>query len=126
MTFSPAILASRFAQFEAEAGSPARFVIAFSGGLDSTALAHALAQIHRQDSPFADVPVLAIHIDHGLHPESATWSDQCAQMAAALEIDFQSLIVNVLGSKTCGAEALVDDASDLESDEVGAKPTGST
>ena len=67
MTFNPAILAEHLAALEVEAGKPARYVIAFSGGLDSTVLAHALSQ-----NP--GVPALAIHVDHGMQSDSADWS----------------------------------------------------
>ena len=103
MTFSPAILAEHLKQIESTAGSPARYVIAFSGGLDSTVLAHALA------SNF-NVPVLAIHVDHALQTDSADWSKHCAQIAAELEIDFRSLIVDVQLESGKGPEASARDA----------------
>ena len=110
MTFSPAILASRFNQLEDIAGKPARYVIAFSGGLDSTVLAHALAELKDLEEQFADVPVVAVHIDHDLHPESATWRDQCAETAASFGIAFRSLRVNVQLESGKGPEASARDA----------------
>jgi tRNA(Ile)-lysidine synthase len=110
VTFSPAILATRFRQIEEEAGKPARYVIAFSGGLDSTVLAHALANLKHHHEHFADVPVLAIHVDHGLQTEAAGWSDQCRKMAAAFEIEFRSLAVNVQLESGKGPEASARDA----------------
>lgn len=103
MSFGPAILAEYLAELENIAGRPARYVIAFSGGLDSTVLAHALAQC-------SDVPVLAIHIDHALQTDSANWSEHCAQIAAALEIEFLSLSVNVQLESGKGPEASARDA----------------
>ena len=78
MTFSTAILASRFKKLEETAGKPERYVIAFSGGLDSTVLTHALANLKHHDEYFAGVPCLAIHIDHGLQPESVGWASASA------------------------------------------------
>ena len=83
MTFSPAVLAEYLGNLEAVAGKPARYVIAFSGGLGSTALAHALSELKQNDKLGADVPILAFHIDHGLQRESSTWSEECARSAAA-------------------------------------------
>lgn len=110
MTFSPAILASRLAQLEEVAGTPARYVVAFSGGLDSTVLAHALANLKHHDSQYTNVPILAIHVDHGLQQESAAWSDQCAEMATTLGVEFRSLRVNVQLESGKGPEASARDA----------------
>lgn len=50
-----------------------RLLVGFSGGLDSTALLHALWQ-----SPAARARGLrAIHVDHGLHDDSAGWARHC-------------------------------------------------
>ncbi len=103
MTFSPAILAEHLAALEVEAGKPARYVIAFSGGLDSTVLAHALSQN-------SGVPVLAIHVDHQMQSDSADWSEHCARTATALNIDFRSLRVNVQLESGKGPEASARDA----------------
>lgn len=106
MSFSPAILAEHLKEIESTAGRPARYVIAFSGGLDSTVLLHALAQ----NSEVPDVPILAIHVDHALQSDSADWSKHCAQIAAELEIDFRSLLVDVQLESGKGPEASARDA----------------
>ncbi len=103
MSFGAAILAEHLRELESTAGRPARYVIAFSGGLDSTVLAHALAQC-------SDAPVLAIHIDHALQTDSADWSEHCAQIATALEIEFLSLRVKVQLESGKGPEASARDA----------------
>jgi tRNA(Ile)-lysidine synthase len=61
---------------------PRRWLVAFSGGLDSTLLLHALVRAE------SAVPIVAIHIDHGLHADSAEWSAHCARVAAALGVEF--------------------------------------
>jgi len=106
VSFSPAILAEHLTAIESTAGRPARYVIAFSGGLDSTVLLHALAQ----NSDVPDVPILAIHVDHALQKDSADWSKHCAQIAAELEIEFRSLLVDVQLESGKGPEASARDA----------------
>jgi tRNA(Ile)-lysidine synthase len=109
VTFSTAILASRFKELEAVAAKPKRYVIAFSGGLDSTVLAHALANLKHHDD-YSGIPVLAVHIDHGLQAESADWAFRCRDAAAEFEIDFRSLVVNVQTESGKGPEASARDA----------------
>ena len=58
--------------------------VAFSGGLDSTVLLAALPRLERQ------IRVRALHVDHGLHPESAGWTEHCRRMAASLGVPFDS------------------------------------
>jgi tRNA(Ile)-lysidine synthase len=56
--------------------------IAYSGGLDSTALLHAAAALG------GSLPgvLRAVHVDHGLHPDSARWAEHCRQRCDALGI----------------------------------------
>ncbi len=78
----------------ADAGS---LLVAFSGGMDSSVLLHALAHL-----PQARARGLrALHVDHGLHPDSTAWSRHCAEFAAAQRVPFASVPVSVaLGSGT--------------------------
>ena len=110
MSYSPAILAEHLVELEDKAGKPARFVIAFSGGLDSTVLAQSLAELKANDQRFSGIPVIAIHIDHDLHQDSPDWSEQCAAVASGLDIGFQSLRVNVQLESGKGPEASARDA----------------
>ncbi len=91
MIFNAAILAEQLAALAEVAGSPARYVVAFSGGLDSTVLLHALAELCEQSA----VPLLAIHVDHGLQRESKGWSEHCEGFAKQLGVDFRSDVVSV-------------------------------
>lgn len=59
------------------AGRP-RVWLAFSGGVDSTVLLH-LAQA-------AQLPVTALHVNHGWHPDAAAWSRHCQHYTSALGI----------------------------------------
>ncbi len=109
MTFGPATLALRFGELERQIGKPRRFVIALSGGMDSSALAHAVAALSAQSGEYAGVPVAAIHIDHGLQSGSAEWSERCAAFAAANNMEFQSLQVSVPEGSGKGLEAAARD-----------------
>ena len=66
--------------------------LAYSGGLDSTVLLHALAQIQLGIDASE---IEAIHVEHGLHPDSALWAAHCLQFAALLGIRATHLTVQV-------------------------------
>jgi len=56
--------------------------VAFSGGLDSCVLLHALDRLRE---PLA-LTLRAVHVDHGLHAHSAHWARQAQQTCAQLNI----------------------------------------
>jgi len=67
--------------------------VAYSGGVDSHVLLHALATSQQR------LPSLhAVHINHNLHKNSADWAECCAHNAKILNVDFISLSVAVDGS----------------------------
>jgi len=75
--------------------------VAYSGGPDSTALLHALAQL-----PAARARGLrALHIDHGLHADSAAWADHCRDFCDSLELPCEVLRVQVDTHRGEGLEA---------------------
>lgn len=68
-------------------------LVGFSGGADSTSLLHALLQA------LADRhQIRAIHIDHGLQAESATWAQHCETEAIRLGVAFACHRVQVASS----------------------------
>ena len=79
--------------------SPARWLVAFSGGIDSTVLLHALA------NSGTTLKILAIHVDHGLHAESSQWEQHCAAFAADLGVDYAKQAVTVPKKSENGPEA---------------------
>ncbi len=84
----------------------ASLCVAFSGGPDSTALLHALAQL-----PAARARGLrALHVDHGLHPDSATWAAHCQQFCTTLGVRCAVLAVAVARRSGDGLEAAARDA----------------
>lgn len=106
MSFSVRSLLSALASNEQLAGKPARYIVAFSGGLDSTVLLDALCK----GAGDGDVPILAVHIDHGLQPDSADWSRHCETVAAGLGVDYRCLSVNVQLEAGKGPEAAAREA----------------
>lgn len=85
---------------------PGPLCVAYSGGPDSTALLHALAQL-----PEAQQRGLrALHIDHGLHPDSRQWSAHCRQLAQEWGVACLVLRVEVDHARGYGLEAAARDA----------------
>lgn len=83
---------------------PRRLVVAFSGGLDSTALLHGL---HRID---ASAMLLALHVDHGIHSDSRDWSAHCAAFAQSLGVTFEGRRVEVRRDRGESLEAAAREA----------------
>ncbi len=74
---------------------------AFSGGLDSMVLLHALAQ---SDAVRAR-GLRAVHVDHGLHEDSEAWARRCREFADALGVELVVRAVDVVRSPGLGLEA---------------------
>ncbi len=106
MSFGLTKLKQKLTSFEAVAGQPGRYVVAFSGGLDSTVLLHALSSLAAERG----IALLAIHVDHGLQPDSAEWSRHCAATAAAMGVEFRALEVTVQLESGQGPEASAREA----------------
>ena len=66
MTFGPGVLLERLDALETAGNRPCRYVIALSGGLDSTVLLHTLAVTRERHGK----ALLALHVDHRLQPDS--------------------------------------------------------
>ena len=80
----------------------AELCVAFSGGLDSTVLLHALG---RAIADRANYRMRAAHVDHQLHADSASWREQCGRVAQALQIEFVPLVVTVASDPELSPEA---------------------
>lgn len=83
------------------ADDPPALCVAFSGGPDSTALLHALAQLPEARGR----DLRALHVDHGLHADSAAWARHCADLCEALEVPLTVVRVKVDDSRGEGIEA---------------------
>ena len=88
------------------AAPSAALCVAFSGGPDSSALLHALAQL-----PQARARSLrALHVDHALHVDSARWAEHCRRFCATLALPCDVLRVQVDTGKGAGLEAAAREA----------------
>ena len=103
MSFSPEYLRSRLEALTADLPSR-RWLVALSGGLDSSVLLHALVASGDQ------TPILAIHVDHGLHEDSSTWAAHCQRFTADLGVRIESLSVEIDPGSGESLEAAARDA----------------
>ncbi len=106
MSFKAEDLLQRLLELESLATAPKRYLIALSGGLDSTVLAHALASTRLQHGK----ALIAIHVDHRLQNESGAWAEQCEQFATELGLEFLCEAVDVEVQGGDGPEAAARDA----------------
>jgi tRNA(Ile)-lysidine synthase len=101
MSFSPqALLLDLRVHLPAEASG--QLCVAFSGGLDSTVLLHALSLVRGAQSAFE---VRAVHVDHGLQSLSGEWAAHCVQAARKLDIECAVAEVTVDRDAQEGIEA---------------------
>jgi len=63
-------------------GTSGRFIVAYSGGIDSSVLLHAAVNLLGTDSG----RLIAAHVDHGLHNDSEHWAQRCRATAARLGV----------------------------------------
>jgi tRNA(Ile)-lysidine synthase len=78
--FSPRALADVLHRLGLFPDTPLK--VAFSGGLDSCVLLHALCRL-RESTPLR---LSALHVDHGLQPASADWARFAEQACARLDV----------------------------------------
>ena len=100
--FDPEILVAALAPFD-PAG---RVWVAYSGGLDSTVLLRAAAAV-RERLPGS---LWAVHIDHGLHPDSARWDAHCRHTCEDLAIPIVSRRIEARAGRGESPEAAARNA----------------
>jgi tRNA(Ile)-lysidine synthase len=96
----PAWVYSQLLELHPQAAT-APLCVAFSGGADSTALLSLLAEV-----PAARARLRAVHIDHGLHPDSRSWARVCRAGCRALSVPFVTRRLQLARTKGQSLEAL--------------------
>lgn len=83
-----------------------QIVVAYSGGLDSTVLLHALAELRDQQKLAG---LIAVHVNHGLSPDAQAWQvhceAQCARLGIPLQIEQVEVLVESRGLEDAAREA---------------------
>jgi tRNA(Ile)-lysidine synthase len=95
-SFGPDWLRGRLAHLLPEFPDVA-LCVALSGGVDSTALLAAIAQM-RADR------LRAVHVNHGLHPNATRWSAHCRKLARQLGVPLKVLAVSVARERGASLE----------------------
>ncbi|CAK0770812.1 tRNA(Ile)-lysidine synthase [Gammaproteobacteria bacterium] len=81
--------------------SARRWWVAYSGGLDSHCLLHALAGLA------SELPALSVvHVDHGLNSASGDWAQHCASICTQLQVPYRLLRVRIQPEAGKSLEAL--------------------
>lgn len=75
--------------------------VAYSGGVDSHVLLHALTRIRSTLTP----ELHAIHINHGLSAHADHWENHCRRTCASYSVDFLSFPVEIPAKTGVGVEA---------------------
>src|SRR5882672_2301711 len=94
-------LPARVAAALAPAISPgAHVVLGLSGGMDSAALLSALAEL----APELRFSLRALHVDHGISPNSRDWAAFCSRLCAQLGVPLQVEAVDIAPYRHLGLE----------------------
>ena len=79
------------------------FLIALSGGLDSTVLLSLFAKLRQKRPHLQPLSIRAIHIHHGLSQNADNWAKHCQNLCDQFQIPL--VIERVQVDKTNGIEA---------------------
>lgn len=96
------------ATLAADLPRPRRLCLALSGGLDSTTLLVALVRCQRESG--SGFTLRAIHVDHGLHADSAHWSQACLELANHWAVPCENVRVVAHAAPGGSPEAAARDA----------------
>jgi tRNA(Ile)-lysidine synthase len=92
ISFNPGQLAEQLAALPPTLLPIRRYWVAFSGGLDSSVLLHALVALRSSIEPQTELR--AVHINHGLHAQAPDWAEHCAARCRVYDIPLQTLSVH--------------------------------
>ncbi len=101
MTFSLDSLLSSLYSLLPSAGAERKLLIALSGGMDSVVLLHALAELRKQGS--LQQRIAAVHVNHGIQEEAASWQGFCENLCASLDIPVRCRSVDLKLAETTGS-----------------------
>jgi len=79
-----------------------RYCLAFSGGLDSSVLLTALAALRSREG----FSLRALHVDHGLHADSARWAAAAQKQARGLRVACEVVRLRIVHRRGESLEAL--------------------
>lgn len=80
----------------------ARWCLALSGGVDSTALLHAVVQLGKA---YPGNSIRAVHVNHHLHPDAGAWAATCRALCDALGVELTCCDVAVAAGNGNSPEA---------------------
>lgn len=80
-----------------------KFLIAYSGGLDSHVLLHSMAALRAE---YPKLQLSAMHIHHGLSKNADRWAKHCEQVCAELNIPYVMKKVKIKAIKKQSLEAV--------------------
>lgn len=84
-----------------------RVLVAFSGGVDSSVLLHALVSIRQHSRP--GLLVRAVYVHHGLSDYADQWAEHCRAQCKAWQVELQIAYVQI-GASSVGIEAAAREA----------------
>ncbi|QBG92638.1 tRNA lysidine(34) synthetase TilS [Xanthomonas oryzae] len=85
---------------------PGPVLLAYSGGMDSSALLQLLATTPR----YRQAGLRALHVHHGLHADADAWAAHCQRSCDALQVPLQIVRVQVERDSGLGLEAAARNA----------------
>jgi tRNA(Ile)-lysidine synthase len=80
-----------------------KIIIAYSGGVDSHVLLHALASMRKD---FPELHLSALHVNHQLQDDADRWSVHCKNICKALNVPLQTIKAEVKPEKGESLEAV--------------------
>ncbi|MCS3745176.1 tRNA(Ile)-lysidine synthase [Xanthomonas arboricola] len=80
---------------------PGPVLVAYSGGMDSQVLLHALAAM----PAYRERGLRALHVHHGLHADADAWAAHCQRSCTALQVPLHIVRVQVARDSGLGLEA---------------------
>jgi len=101
MNFSPDSLYRQLLLHPASA-----YRVAYSGGLDSHVLLHALVQVRHR----LDVDIGAVHVNHALQADADSWEEHCGNVCRDLGVSYVSLRVDASAATGDSPEATAREA----------------